>query len=214
MNYTYLPSTPYSTLPTIIMTTNPSSRKTLNLLRNPRVSLLVHDWVSHRPPTATLPTTTAQHGFSPPSPPSPEDSLPANGASLSRQTSGSAAQQQHRSSLASLLLNLNSSSLSSISATINGTARLVPPGTEQERWFKARHLENHALGEGQEAEEGDGGRGCFIEGEEVRVVVVRIRDGRIADWKGGVKDWVLEGGEEDDGEVGGGSGEEVMVDGV
>lgn len=38
---------------------------------------------------------------------------------------------------------------------------------------------------------GDGGRGSYIEGEDVRVVVVRIRDGRISDWKGGVKDWVI-----------------------
>ncbi len=32
---------------------------------------------------------------------------------------------------------------------------------------------------------------CYIEGEDVRVVTVRIREGRIADWKGGVKDWVV-----------------------
>lgn len=38
---------------------------------------------------------------------------------------------------------------------------------------------------------GDGGRGCFIEDEDVRVVIVKIRDGRIADWKGGVHDWAI-----------------------
>ena len=37
----------------------------------------------------------------------------------------------------------------------------------------------------------DGGREAFVEDEDVRVVAVRIREGRIADWKGGVKDWVL-----------------------
>lgn len=43
---------------------------------------------------------------------------------------------------------------------------------------------------------GDGGRGSYIEDEDVRVVVVRIKDGRISDWKGGVKDWVIrEGGQ-------------------
>ena len=55
MNYTYLPSHPFSsdTLrpgPVIIMTTNPASKKTLNLVQNPNVSLLAHDWVSSRPP--------------------------------------------------------------------------------------------------------------------------------------------------------------------
>lgn len=40
-------------------------------------------------------------------------------------------------------------------------------------------------------EQGDGGRGCFVAGEEVRVIVVGIRDVRIADWKGAVRDWVI-----------------------
>lgn len=173
MNYTYLPHSPYTTHPTIIMTTNPSSKKTHNLIRNPRVSLLVHDWVSHRPPTTTTDATRVS---------SPSRPLA-------------------QSSLANLLLNLNSSALSSISATINGTARLVESGTEAERYFKEKHLENNTFGEegieqgpalgGRDGGPGDGGRGCYIEGEEVRVVAVRIRDGRIADWKGGVEDWKL-----------------------
>jgi hypothetical protein len=37
----------------------------------------------------------------------------------------------------------------------------------------------------------DGGRECFVAGEEVRVVVVHIKDIRTSDWKGGVRDWVL-----------------------
>lgn len=42
----------------------------------------------------------------------------------------------------------------------------------------------------------DGGRECFVAGEEVRVILVHIKDIRTSDWKGGVKDWVLvsEGG--------------------
>jgi hypothetical protein len=35
----------------------------------------------------------------------------------------------------------------------------------------------------------------YIEGEEVRVVVVKITDGRVSDWKGGVRDWTLAGEE-------------------
>ncbi|OBT77713.1 hypothetical protein VF21_03824 [Pseudogymnoascus sp. 05NY08] len=168
MNYTYLASTPFSPSPTIIMTTNPSSRKTHNLLSNPHVSLLVHDWVSHRPlPTASTTSTST----------SPEPEQPT----------------AHRSSLATLLQNLNSSALSSISASINGDARIVDSGTEEENWLREAHLRNNTFGEGGEEEgrEQDGGRGCFIEGEEVRVVVVRITDGRVADWKGAVRDWSL-----------------------
>ena len=155
------------------MTTDPFSKKTFNLTRNPRVALLVHDWVSHRPPSTTAdPTRSA-------SPPA----------------------QAPRSSLASLLLNLNSSALSSISATINGVASLIEAGTEEERYFKKKHLENNTFDDpvtdeqgdrhDGEGDQGDGGRNCYIEAEEVRVVAVRVIDGRIADWKGGVKDWAL-----------------------
>lgn len=43
MNYTYFPSAPHSPYPVIVMTTNPASRKTSNIIANPNVSLLVHD---------------------------------------------------------------------------------------------------------------------------------------------------------------------------
>lgn len=182
MNYTYLPSTPFSSSPVIIMTTNPSSKKTLNLINNPRVSLLVHDWVSHRPPTR-IPDPTRES-----SPPP----------------------QATRSSLASLLLNINTSALSSISATINGMAKMLDEGSEEEKWCKERHLENNTFGDQAREERGmfgttlnaahgeeDGGTSCFIEGEEVRVVIVGVQEGRIADWKGGVKDWTIVSPEEE-----------------
>ncbi|KAG4443908.1 hypothetical protein IFR05_000548 [Cadophora sp. M221] len=177
MNYTYLPSSPYSTSPTIVMTTNPSSKKTLNLVSNPNVSLLVHDWVSHRPPT-----TSNRRG---------------SGGSRT----GSPPPEASRSSLASLLLNLNTSAMSSISATINGTAKIVERGTDEETYYKEMHLDNNTFSEGAEGEGApnfwgetqDGGREMYIEGEEVRVVVVRITDGRVSDWKGGVRDWSLSG---------------------
>lgn len=93
--------------------------------------------------------------------------------------------------------------MSSISATINGAARLVEPGTDEERYYRQMHLENNTFDEeggggaggfnpfGQPGSGQDGGRGCFVAGEEVRVIVVDIRDVRISDWQGNVKDWVL-----------------------
>jgi hypothetical protein len=112
---------------------------------------------------------------------------------------------------------MNTASLSRISTTINGVAEIVPSGSEEESWYKAQHLANNTfetanedsfssspVGGGlwgglgrdgeQETREGDGGRKCYVEGEEVRVVVVKIRDGRIADWKGQVRDWVVNAG--------------------
>ncbi|KAI0595282.1 hypothetical protein F4775DRAFT_595508 [Biscogniauxia sp. FL1348] len=169
MNYTYLPSSTYSTAPVIIMTTNPASKKTNNLLVNPNVSLLVHDWVSHRPPTQ------------------------------SRRPSGGSPGPEHRSSLASLLINLNTSAVSSISATINGTAELVAQGSEEEKFYRDLHLENNTFdSEGPlfnpnpQQEPEDGGRECFVAGDEVRVILVHIKDVRTSDWKGGVRDWVIE----------------------
>lgn len=178
MNYTYLPSHPFTseTLrpgPVIIMTTNPSSKKTINLVQNPNVSLLAHDWVSSRPPNIT-----------------------------DRERSPVGA-RTGRSSLANMLMNMNSAAVSSISATINGSARVLESGTEEEKWCKQQHLDNNTFDTqttGSEqlfgtsptnARAGDGGRGSYIEDEEVKVVVVRIKDGRISDWKGGVKDWVI-----------------------
>jgi hypothetical protein len=189
MNYTYLPSTPYSTSPIIIMTTPASSRKTDNLESNSLVSLLVHDWISHRPPTLSQPGRS-------PSPPRP-------GA--------------RAGSLAELLLGMNTASLSRISATINGVAELVPSGSEEEKWYKTQHVANNTFGPSEnddssslvqgglwggggfgsrsaredDTAEGDGGTKCYVEGDEVKVVVVKIRDGRISDWKGQVRDWNL-----------------------
>ncbi|KAI7151587.1 hypothetical protein KC349_g9397 [Hortaea werneckii] len=233
MNYTYLPThpfTPHTTQlplagPLIIMTSNPSSKKTLNLLQNHNVSLLVHDWVSSRPPHLT--DTTGERERSP--------------------TGGARA-----SSLANMLMQMNSAAVSSISATMNGEAMVLEAGTEEERWCREQHLLNNtfeagggggggelggatAAGNGmagngsegrqgagdgpvlspsssspsQQPRSGDGGRSSYIEDQDVRVVVVRIRDGRISDWKGGVKDFVLSHAGEADGD-----GERGMVNGV
>ncbi|KZZ96897.1 pyridoxamine phosphate oxidase [Ascosphaera apis ARSEF 7405] len=150
------------------MTTNPSSKKTLNLQSNPRVSLLVHDWVSHRPPTASV--EASGEASSPPA--------------------------ATRSSLASLLMSLNTSALSSISTTITGTASFCDVGSEEERWCKERHLENNTF-----SEEGsdsvvrfgnvqNGAAQASVD-DDARVVVVKFTEGRIADHKGQVRDWKL-----------------------
>ncbi|KAJ5396874.1 FMN-binding split barrel-related protein [Penicillium cosmopolitanum] len=132
MSYTYLPSTPYDPYPTIIMTTNPASRKTNHLLSNPRLSLLVHDWVSHRPPTRA-PNPDGREGSPHP----------------------------------------------------------------QRAWCKERHLENNTFEEEEitfgQQQRGDPSqrRPSMSIDSDVRVVTVQVREGRIADWKGGVRDWVL-----------------------
>ena len=110
---------------------------------------------------------------------------------------------------------MNTASLSRISATINGPAAIIPSGSDEEAWYKAQHLANNTFGPSEDSYssspvgglwgggglerqrqdedmvEGDGGTKCYVEGEEVRVVVVRITDGRVADWKGEVRNWVV-----------------------
>lgn len=191
MNYTYLPSSPYSPTPQIIMTTPPGTQKTVNLCQNPRVSVLVHDWVTTRPPTLS----SGREGSPPPA--------------------------ASRSSLATLLLGMNSASLSRISVTINGNATFVPHGSDEEKWLKAKHLENNTFGaEMDDASNafssspdvttgrGDGGRGYWVEGEEARVIAVTIKDGRISDWKGQLTDWVIAS------EDGTGSSADALTNGV
>lgn len=68
-------------------------------------------------------------------------------------------------------------------------------GSDEEKSYREAHLENNTFDEGQtfnpSVQAEDGGRGCFVAGEEVRVIVVKIKDVRISDWKGAVRDYVL-----------------------
>ena len=196
MNYTYLantsagPNSPPSG-PVIVMTSNPASKKTHNIVANPNVSLLVHDWVSHRPLNRRMSQGSLEEG------------------------NGGAAPAEHTPSpLAALLLNLNTAAVSSISATINGTAQLLAQGSPEETYYRQQHLANNtfdadpvgpqetrihqqianASNAGASTARGSAQDGSdrFVAGEEVRVIVVKVRDVRISDWKGQVRDWVLE----------------------
>lgn len=88
--------------------------------------------------------------------------------------------------------------MSSISATIGGAARLAPPNSDEEKFFIEKHLENNTFEDTEplirhQANAGDNGdtTGRFVAGEEVGVIVVDIKDVRISDWKGTVRDWAL-----------------------
>ncbi|KAK3996510.1 hypothetical protein QBC44DRAFT_318040 [Cladorrhinum sp. PSN332] len=175
MSYTYLPSSPYSQdSPVIIMTTNPSSKKMNNLAANPHVSLLVHDWVSHRPANTASQARRLSNS---------EQQLQQQQPQQQQQSSLSSLSSP--SSLAALLFNLNTSAVSSISATINGSARLVERGTEEEKYYSDIHLANNTF-ESTGPEEG-----VLPHSNDARVIVVGIKDVRIADWKGNVRDWVI-----------------------
>ena len=72
-------------------------------------------------------------------------------------------------------------------------------GSEEEKWCKETHLANNTFGDqareeaglfgGQPPDPQAGSCSGYGAGDDVRVVLVPVREGRIADWKGGVKDW-------------------------
>ncbi|KAF2805272.1 pyridoxamine phosphate oxidase-like protein [Mytilinidion resinicola] len=103
------------------------------------------------------------------------------------------------SALTALLLGINSASLSKICVTINGTASLVPAGSEQEKWYKKRHIENNTFAaeqaanglasEDAHAASPDGGKEAYIKAEGVRVLVVKITGGSTVDWQGAEQKW-------------------------
>lgn len=229
MNYTYLPSAAGApdhlvAAPVIVMTSNPASKKTHNIVANPNVSLLVHDWVSHRPLHRRMSAGSALSEDGPGGPGGATEGAGATSGALSGilGSLGGAAAEQPPSSLATLLLNLNTAAVSSISATINGTARLLAQGSAEEAYYRQQHLAHNTFDADpvgpderrihQQIAHGRGGaaatapaaaapsgtdprpqdgRERFVAGEEVRVIVVAIRDVRISDWKGQVRDWVL-----------------------
>lgn len=84
--------------------------------------------------------------------------------------------------------------MSSISATIGGAARLAPTGSEEEKYYFDQHLANNTFEEGeplfQQSAEASGPTSHFVAGE-VQVIIVDIKDVRISDWKGAVRDWAV-----------------------
>ncbi|KAK9460793.1 uncharacterized protein V1516DRAFT_677670 [Lipomyces oligophaga] len=145
MNYTYIPpgsALPYDAEGVIVMTTERHTKKFFNITANPRVSILVHDWVSKQ----------------------------ANPTSTSSPTSGP-------QGLSQLLLSMNQAELSSISATLNGIARIVT-NPDEEAFFKQRHLASNPVD-----------ARTFIDADDIALIVVKISSARVADVENNVVKW-------------------------
>lgn len=109
-----------------------------------------------------------------------------------------------------MLMQMNSTAVSSISTTINGEVTILERGSREEQWCKDQHLANNTFedeGNGVElfraTSIGDGGRSSYIDDQDAKVVVVHIRDGRMSDWRGTVKDWIVSDATEGDKTVNG-----------
>ncbi|KAK9379597.1 uncharacterized protein V2V93DRAFT_373139 [Kockiozyma suomiensis] len=148
MNYTYLPegsALPYESDAVIIVTTERHTKKFFNITANPRVSILVHDWVSKQ--TSTTPSSAGPNG------------------------------------LTQFLLSMNQAELSSISATLNGIARIVTDPTE-EKFFKDRLLASNP----SDAR-------TFIDAEDVALIAIKVSSARVVDNDNNVVKWKDAGAE-------------------
>jgi hypothetical protein len=87
--------------------------------------------------------------------------------------------------------------MSSISATIGGLATIVQRGSDEGEYYCDQHLANNTYEDGNplfrlDSNSGDAARSShFVDDGEVSVIVVKIKDVRISDWKGTVRDWAL-----------------------
>ena len=82
-----------------------------------------------------------------------------------------------------------------------GEARLVDRHSDEENWCRKKHMENNTFDDEAEVSQrifgsspppdslGHRDAAPAVEEEDIRVVLVNVQQGRIADWKGGVKDW-------------------------
>ena len=115
-------------------------------------------------------------------------------------------------------MGLNVANISRISVSLNGEAKFLDPGSEEEEWCKKTHRESNAFNANESAwpepfgvaggGSGDGQAGSYIEGGDVRVVVVKIRSGRISDWQEAVTDFEVGEG------ASSGTSEAPLVNGV
>jgi len=86
-------------------------------------------------------------------------------------------------SLSTLLKNLNSSEMGSISATINGNAILLKHKSEEEKWCRDQHMKNHSINMDNKSNNIN---------DECGIIVISIKDGTISDYNGGVRDFILQ----------------------
>ncbi|EDO18371.1 hypothetical protein Kpol_1013p43 [Vanderwaltozyma polyspora DSM 70294] len=123
MNYTYVPADKSynhkegQTDDYIIFATCANTEKYENILANPAVSLLFHDWI-----TANN-LSVRKNSLSQSATPDP--------TTLPTSTKGS-----HPSKLLNLLQELNQAELNEMSATLKGRAELIAPSTEESAYYK------------------------------------------------------------------------------
>lgn len=137
----------------IIFATFATTEKYTNILSNPTVALLFHDWITANN-LSVKKTTTSQTV----TPNTQSDVSPVTDSTSS-----------HPSKLLNLLQQLNQSELNEMSATIRGLAEPIDPSSEESDYYKKLLLKNNPDAE------------VFVLGENTVVVKVRIESAKVTD---------------------------------
>ena len=160
MNYTYVPcDKTFKTNPPdkdcyIIFATFDNTEKYINILNNPVVSLLFHDWITAN--NLSVKKRTLSRSATPQN----------DGASTPAIVSST---PQHPSKLLNLLQQLNQAELNEMSATIRGHAIPLKPNSEESNYYKDILLRTNPDAD------------VFINGENTVIVKVRIESAKVTD---------------------------------
>ncbi|CAB4253920.1 similar to Saccharomyces cerevisiae YPR172W Protein of unknown function, transcriptionally activated by Yrm1p along with genes involved in multidrug resistance [Maudiozyma barnettii] len=160
MNYTYIPadktfrSSPDQKDCFIIFATFNNTEKYINILSNPTVSLLFHDWVTANNLSVK------------------KNSLSRSGTPMQEKEStpsATASAPQHPSKLLNLLQQLNQAELNEMSATIRGEAMPIDPGSEESLYYKDILLKTNPDAK------------VFIDSDKTVIVKVKIESAKVTD---------------------------------
>ncbi|BFZ54897.1 hypothetical protein PYCC9005_001934 [Savitreella phatthalungensis] len=136
------------------------TKKYFNIVKNPRVSLLVHDW-----------STRASHEST------------TGGDKASDEAGGFSDRGLREGGLASLLSALNAAALSKHSVTLSGTAEVVSDPV------RAAFFRERMKGEGTRAQWSQEDVKCWVESDDTDVVLVHLGSARISDRGDHVHKW-------------------------
>ncbi|KAG0657937.1 hypothetical protein C6P45_002309 [Maudiozyma exigua] len=160
MNYTYIPADKTFKNDSaekdcyIIFATFNNTEKYINILSNPTVSMLFHDWVT----ASNL--SVKKNSLSRPATPMQEGSATAGPISSA---------PPHPSKLLNLLQQLNQAELNEMSATIRGHAIPIEPGSQESNYYKDILLKTNPDAK------------VFIDSDKTVIVKVKIESAKVTD---------------------------------
>ncbi|SCU80720.1 LAFA_0C00804g1_1 [Lachancea sp. 'fantastica'] len=143
----------------IIMATQKNTEKYENILHNPQVSVLIHDWVTAK--KLSLRKSSMSNT------PTPAES--------SQELSSQAANADHPSRLLNLLQELNQSELSQMSATLQGHAEHLDTFSDEFDYYE------------QELLKANPDARVYTRGENVSVVKVKLVNAKVSDSENNTK---------------------------